>query len=90
MNYEIYDIYFIDLKKVSYVGFKKMHPHDNDSLLRIAIVEPNLGKDFIKQILKTIMTQILENIQQIKGLFDGSRVRASATRAAASAADGGP
>jgi hypothetical protein len=67
-----------------------MHPHDSDSLLRIAIVEPNLGKDYIKQILKTTMTQILENIQQIKGLFDGSRVRASATQRKPSAADGGP
>ena len=90
MNYEIYYIYFTDLKKVSYVGFKKMHPHDSDSLIRIAIVEPNLGKDYIKQILKTIMTQILENIQQIKGLFDGSRVRVSATERKPSAADGGP
>ena len=86
LNFEIYDIYYNDLKKVSYVGFKKMHPHDSDSLLRISIVEANLGKDFIKQILKSVIKQVLDNIQQIKGLFDGSRTRQSGTRAA----DGGP
>ena len=78
LNFEIYDIYYNDLKKVSYVGFKKMHPHDSDSLLRISIVEANLGKEFVKQMLKTVIKEILNNIQQIKGLFDGSRVRASA------------
>ena len=86
LNFEIYDIYYNDLKKVSYVGFKKMHPHDSDSLLRISIVEANLGKEFIKQILKSVIKQVLDNIQQIKGLFDGSRTRQSGTRAA----DGGP
>ena len=97
LNYEIYDIYYNDLKKVSYVGFKKMHPHDSDSLLRVAIIEPNLGKEFVKQILKTVISEVIKNIQQIKGLFDGSRVRASAVitereprRKGQSAADGGP
>jgi DNA-directed RNA polymerase subunit L len=88
LNFEIYDIYYNDLKKVSYVGFKKMHPHDNDSLLRVSIVEANLGKEFVKQMLKTVIKQVIENIQQVKGLFDGSRVRErkSGTRAS----DGGP
>jgi DNA-directed RNA polymerase subunit L len=88
LNFEIYDIYYNDLKKVSYVGFKKMHPHDNDSLLRVSIVEANLGKEFVKQMLKTVIKQVIDNIQQVKGLFDGSRVRErkSGTRAS----DGGP
>jgi DNA-directed RNA polymerase subunit L len=81
LNFEIYDTYYLDLKKVSYVGFKKMHPHDGDSILRIALVESNLGKEFVKQILSAIMTEIIQKIQQIKGLFDGSRVRASAMKA---------
>ena len=94
LNFEIYDIYYNDLKRVSYVGFKKMHPHDNDSLLRVSIVEANLGKEFVKQMLKTVIKQVIENIQQIKGLFDGSRVRASAViterQSGTRASDGGP
>jgi len=95
LNYEIYDIYYNDLKKVSYVGFKKMHPHDSDSLLRIAIVEPNLGKEYVKQMLKTIFKQVLDNLQQIKGLFDGSRTQFAAVLKEPkgrnqSAMDGGP
>jgi DNA-directed RNA polymerase subunit L len=92
LNYEIFDIYYNDLQKVSYVGFKKMHPHDSDSLLRVSIVEPNLGKEYVKQMLKTIIKQILDNIQQIKGLFDGSRVKMSNVdqKRMSSAADGSP
>jgi hypothetical protein len=72
-----------------------MHPHDSDSLLRIAIVEPNLGKEYVKQMLKTIFKQVLDNLQNIKGLFDGSRTRAAAVLREPkgrnqSAADGGP
>jgi DNA-directed RNA polymerase subunit L len=78
LNYEIYDVYYTDLKKVSYVGFKKMHPHDSDSILRIALVEENLGEEFVKQILSAIMTSVIQKLQQIKGLFDGTRAKASA------------
>lgn len=88
LNIEIYEIYFTDLKKVSYVGFKKMHPHDNDSILRISLVEANTGKEYVKQILKNVMTEAKSNIMQIKGLFDGTRLKASSMRV--SAADGGP
>jgi hypothetical protein len=63
-------------------------------LLRIAIVEPNLGKEYVKQMLKTIFRQVLDNLQNIKGLFDGSRVRASAViterQSGTRASDGGP
>jgi len=95
LNFEIYDVYYNDLKKVSYVGFKKMHPHDSDSVLRVAIVEPNLGKEYVKQILKTTIAEILDNLQHIKGLFDGSRTKFAAVVKEPkgrnqSAADGGP
>jgi DNA-directed RNA polymerase subunit L len=77
LNFEIYDVYFLEMKKVSYVGFKKMHPHDNDSILRIALVDEHLGKEFVKQILSTIMDSILNKFNTIKGLFDGRRSRSS-------------
>ena len=78
LNYEVYSTYYKDLKKVSYVGFKKMHPHDSDSILRIALTEGNLGKDFVKQILGNVMNSILTEINNIKGLFDGSRSKTKA------------
>jgi DNA-directed RNA polymerase subunit L len=78
LNYEIYDVYYNDLKKVSYVGFKKMHPHDSDSILRIALVDENLGEEFVKQILTAIINSVIRNLQQIKGLFDGTRAKATA------------
>ena len=54
-----------------------MHPHDNDSILRIALVDEHLGKEFVKQILSTIMDSILNKFNTIKGLFDGRRSRSS-------------
>ena len=92
LNYEIFDIYYNDLQKVSYVGFKKMHPHDSDSLLRVSIIEANLGKEYVKQMLKTVINEVIKNIQQVKGLFDGSRVKMSDVdqKRMPSAADGGP
>ena len=36
MEYVIYSKFFEELKILSYCGFKKMHPHDNDSIIRVA------------------------------------------------------
>ena len=32
----LYDDYFNNSELISYVGFSKKHPHDNDSIIRIA------------------------------------------------------
>ena len=73
LNFELYDIYYRDLKKLSYVGFKKMHPHDTHSILRIGFIEPTSGKDSIRQMLATVLEASFKEISHIKGLFDGGR-----------------
>jgi len=73
LNYQIYTIFYSDLKIVDYVGFKKMHPHDSDSILRIALTEKGDGKNGIKKILKLSIEESIKKINSIKGLFDGSR-----------------
>ena len=50
LNHQIYEIFYRDMEKVSYVGFKKFHPHDVNSVLRFAfkdIVEKKISKDII-------------------------------------------
>ena len=73
LNFELYDIYYRDLKKLSYVGFKKMHPHDTHSILRLGFEEPTSGKDTIRQMLATVLEASFKEISHIKGLFDGGR-----------------
>ena len=73
LNYELYDTYYRDFKKLTYVGFKKMHPHDTHSILRMAFTEPTAGKDTVRQMLAAVFETAFKEISHIKGLFDGGR-----------------
>ena len=73
LNYELYDVYYRDLKKLSYVGFKKMHPHDNHSILRMGFTDATAGKDTVRQMLAAVFEMAYKEIRHIKGLFDGGR-----------------
>lgn len=73
LNFELYDTYYRDFKKLTYVGFKKMHPHDTHSILRVAFTEPTAGKDTVRQMLAAIFETAFKEISHIKGLFDGGR-----------------
>jgi DNA-directed RNA polymerase subunit L len=73
MNYELYSIFYTDFKMLTYVGFKKMHPHDNDSILRLAFEDATSGKPKVKQMLLGVIDQATKKIISIKACFDGSR-----------------
>ena len=73
LNEEIYETFYSQHEMLSYVGFKKMHPHDTDSVLRIAFNQPNAGKSNVKEILTTAFSDAMHKITKIKGCFDGSR-----------------
>lgn len=49
----LYENYYYGNKSLSFCGFKKMHPHDNDSIIRIAF-NSKLGKDEVKTMLKQV------------------------------------
>ena len=73
LNYELYKIFYTELKLINYVGFKKLHPHDNDSLLRISIIDKTKGVSSIKTMLIAVIDESIKRISGIKGGFDGSR-----------------
>jgi DNA-directed RNA polymerase subunit L len=73
LNEELYETFYKEHEMLSYVGFKKMHPHDTDSILRVAFSQPNAGKSNVKEILTTVMSDAVAKINKIKGCFDGSR-----------------
>ena len=72
-NYEIYTTFYIDLNVVNYVGFKKMHPHDTNSILRISITDATKSKTYLKSILKATCEEVVKKTSAIKGLFNGRR-----------------
>uniref|UniRef100_A0A6C0DKG1 DNA-directed RNA polymerase RpoA/D/Rpb3-type domain-containing protein n=1 Tax=viral metagenome TaxID=1070528 RepID=A0A6C0DKG1_9ZZZZ len=40
IEYVIYEKYFENTKSVTFVGFKKYHPHDSESIIRVAFANP--------------------------------------------------
>jgi DNA-directed RNA polymerase subunit L len=73
LNYELYQIFYSDLKLLDYVGFKKIHPHDDDSLLRIALTDKTKGISTVKIMLKSTIEGSIKVLQGIRGCFDGTR-----------------
>ena len=73
LNNEIYETFYREHKTLSYTGFKKMHPHDTDSLLRIAFIEPNSGKSAVKEILTTVIVDAVRKIESVIDCFSGRR-----------------
>jgi DNA-directed RNA polymerase subunit L len=73
LNSELYTIFYNDLKILDYIGFKKMHPHDSDSILRLSLTDKTKGISTIKTILKSSVEGSIKTLVGIKGGFDGSR-----------------
>jgi DNA-directed RNA polymerase subunit L len=69
LNYELYSIFYTDLKIIDYVGFKKFHPHDTESILRISLIDKTKGIPAIKTIVISVIDDVLKNIINIKKLF---------------------
>jgi len=47
IEFLLYHKYYNDLKILTFCGFKKMHPHDSDSIIRVAYMDP-VDKSIIK------------------------------------------
>jgi len=73
LNQEIYATFYTDLKILDYVGFKKMHPHDSESILRLSLADKTKGVSTVKTILETTLDSAIKKINSIRGCFDGSR-----------------
>ena len=73
LNYELYSIFYRDLKLLDYVGFKKLHPHDLNSLLRVALTDKTKSVSTVKTMLVKVIEEAITKIGGIKGCFDGTR-----------------
>ena len=73
LNYELYKIFYSELKLLNYVGFKKLHPHDTNSIIRLSLTDTTKGISTIKTMLNAVIEETLKNIRVIRGCFDGTR-----------------
>ena len=69
LNHILYNTLYRGSKYLSYVGFKKMHPHDSDSIIRIAFTNPTHNQSKVKEVLKLSGDQAIKTFKQIKQLF---------------------
>jgi DNA-directed RNA polymerase subunit L len=68
LEYFLYSKFYDGTKSLSYCGFKKMHPHDLDSIVRIAYKE-ELEKMAIKQNLKECIADAISVYKKIQDKF---------------------
>jgi DNA-directed RNA polymerase II subunit RPB3 len=71
INNELYNRYYIDEKSkiLNYVGFKKKHPHDTDSFIRMSFIDNPESKQTVVNLLSDVITHSMEKIMEVKRYF---------------------
>jgi len=64
----IYDKHFIQDKSVTFCAFKKVHPHDKMSILKLAFVM-DVDNNYIRQIIRTTIVESIDVFDKIYNLF---------------------
>lgn len=68
LEYILYEKYYNGEKILTYCGFKKLHPHNDDSTLRIAFSQP-ADKRMVGQYIKNVAIEAKDIFKQVHGLF---------------------
>lgn len=68
IEYLLYSIYCVAEKKMSFCGFKKMHPHDPDSIVRVAFND-SVGKTEVRQCLRSACVDALNVFNNVYKMF---------------------
>ena len=68
LEYILYEIYYVKEKTLTFCGFRKMHPHDESSIIRIAFVD-RTDKEFVRKILSQSCLTASELITSIHSMF---------------------
>ena len=68
MEFLLYTLFYQKQKTLLYCGFKKLHPHDNYSIIRLGF-ENISDQNVVKQLLKTVLTKSMEIFSEIRKMF---------------------
>lgn len=67
-EFVLYQQYFIDEKVMSFCGFKKFHPHDDESIIRVAY-KKNIDKNMVRTHLKAACVKSIEVFDKLSKMF---------------------
>lgn len=68
LEYFLYDLYYIDQKILVFCGFKKFHPHDDESIIRLAYDNP-VDKNLVRTHLNNVCMSAKEIYEKIAKMF---------------------
>jgi DNA-directed RNA polymerase alpha subunit len=68
LEYILYEKYYVDEKLFTFCGFKKFHPHNDDSTLRVAY-EKNADKRMVAQHLRIACIEASQVFEKIYKMF---------------------
>jgi len=68
LEYLLYEKYYLGDKTLSFCGFKKFHPHNTDSIIRIAFTKGG-DKHLVQQYLRTAANESAKVFSKIHKLF---------------------
>jgi DNA-directed RNA polymerase subunit L/DNA-directed RNA polymerase alpha subunit len=64
----LYEKHYIDDKTMSFVAFKKLHPHDEASILKMAFIM-DVDNNYIRQVVRTALVESMEVFDKLYKLF---------------------
>jgi DNA-directed RNA polymerase subunit L len=68
VEFMLYNKFYEGLKTMTFCGYKKMHPHDEQSIIRIAYLDP-VDANMIKQNLKECLLELFKTYEKIRKEF---------------------
>lgn len=68
LEYYLYNNYFVEEKRLSFCGFKKFHPHDKYSVVRVAFKQQS-DKNDVRQCVRKSCVDAQEMFSKIHSLF---------------------
>jgi len=68
LEYILYEKYYVDEKTLNFCGFKKFHPHNKDSIIRIAFVK-QADKSLVREYIKTAGVEAQEVFKKVFEMF---------------------
>ena len=68
LEYTLYKKYYEKEKQLLYCGFKKLHPHSDDSNIRVAY-HMNVDKNHVRSHLKSCSNEIIDVYKKIQKIF---------------------
>ena len=64
----MYEKHFVQDKSVTFCAFKKIHPHDTLSVLKLAFVM-EVDSNYVRQLVRTGIVESIEVYDKIYNLF---------------------